>query len=477
MATLVFVLGHAAVRDLTFAGPYAGYVPGDQLRYLGWIREAGLHLLIADPYRAGAPHDYLQPMFLISGLLWRAGLSIQAAYLIWTPVALGVLVWGYARYAGRFLRGGERAAALALGLLFLSPLVPLFDYGGIVDSNGAYYLINVGSHGVAYWQAWGYLPDVIALGLMALILADLDTLLSASALSRRVIWTAAGGLVVAWLHPWGGIELAAIAAALVAVRRLPPGSTAIAIVGLATSLPLIYYAILAGTDPAWSLSQLQGAGNEPLLWPLVFTYGPLLLPALLVARIPRTPREQVLVLWPVAALLLYLVLGEDARTPALEGVSLPLAILAVRGWRRLHAARWVSVAALFLAMVPGAFYSAHTFRDTYHDREVPFALAPGEQSAVDSLEHTAGNVLATPYLAPALPALAGVLDGRSIAGANAFFAGQLDQAQIRRLIAAQRIRFVISDCLPGRADLSTALGPLGFRTERYGCARIYARVA
>ena len=49
MATLAFVLGHAAVRGLTFAGPYAEYVPGDQLRYLSWIREAGLHLLIADP--------------------------------------------------------------------------------------------------------------------------------------------------------------------------------------------------------------------------------------------------------------------------------------------------------------------------------------------------------------------------------------------------------------------------------------------
>jgi hypothetical protein len=36
---------------------------------------------------------------------------------------------------------------------------------------------------------------------------------------------------------------------------------------------------------------------------------------------------------------------------------------------------------------------------------------------------------------------------------------------------------VISDCLPGRADLSRLLRPLGFRTRSYGCARIYASAA
>src|SRR2546423_733765 len=141
VASLGFVLIHAAVGGLTFAGPTAVYFPADQLHYLAWIREAGRHGLIANPYQAGAAQLYLQPLFLISGLLWRAGLSVQAAYLVWTPLALIVLVWGYGRYTARFLAGGERGAALALALLFLSPLVPALDYGGIVDANGAYHLV------------------------------------------------------------------------------------------------------------------------------------------------------------------------------------------------------------------------------------------------------------------------------------------------------------------------------------------------
>ena len=40
---------------------------------------------------------------------------------------------------------------------------------------------------------------------------------------------------------------------------------------------------------------------------------------------------------------------------------------------------------------------------------------------------------------------------------------------------AQQIRIVISDCLPGRVNLSPVLGPLGFRRRVYGCAQIYQR--
>ena len=44
-------------------------------------------------------------MYAISGLLWRLGLSIQLAYLVWAPVALLVLFLGSAAYVRRFLAG------------------------------------------------------------------------------------------------------------------------------------------------------------------------------------------------------------------------------------------------------------------------------------------------------------------------------------------------------------------------------------
>jgi hypothetical protein len=470
LATLVFVLVHSAIHGLHFAGPYAAYFAGDQLRYLAWIRDAGLHGLIADPFHAGASHVYLQPVFLISGLLWRAGLSIQLAYLLWTPVALGVLIWGYAAFTGRFLEGRERVAALALALLFLSPLVPLFDYAGILNANGAYRSVVAAGHGAAYWQAWGLLPTVIALGLMPVfVLGVLEPAPTRPALIR----TALAGLLVAWLHPWGGLELLLIAVGLLVIRRQRSDLRRLALAGAASGLPLIYYAALAFVDPAWSLSDLRDGTSGPT-WPLLVGYLPLLLVAVPALRRPAREHEQVLLLWLGAVVVTYLVFW-GSRYAALEGVSVPLSVLAVKGFRKLRVGRAWAWAAVALAIVPGAFYSAHTFRDLFHSHAFPFALSGGEQRAVDSLRGDTGTVLATRYLAGALPGLAGLLDGQVRSATDLLFDGRLTPAATLRVVRGNGITSVVTDCLPGRADFSRLLAPLGFVTERYGCARVYRR--
>lgn len=462
LATLVFILVWCAATGRTFTGVYAGLFGGDQFRYLAWIRQAGLHGLIADPYRAGAPHVYLQPVFLLSGLLWRAGLSVQLAYLLWTPVALGALLWGFWRFVREFLSSErERAAALALALLFFSPLTPLFDYGRIVNANGANYLVVAAGHTAPYWQAWGFLPTVLALGLMPVcLLAALDA-------RRRPAPAAVAGLLVAWLHPWGGIELVMMLLALLALR--PALRRRLVVVGVATALPLAYYAVLAGLDSAWSLSLLREGVSGPV-WPLVFTLGPLLALASLGIRSRGTA---LLWLWLLAALLAFLALP-GSRDAALEGLSLPMAILAVGGWRRFSAPPWVACAALLLAIGPGAFYSAHTFRDLFRSHDFAFGLRPGEQAAVDAIGGLRGNVLATGYLAGVLPAVSGISGDRVVAGANGLFAGQLP-AQLRSLVSADRIEAIVSDCLGGRRDLEPQLANPGFVRERFGCAAVYRR--
>lgn len=486
LATLTYVLVRSAIHGLTFAGPYGALFPVDQLRYLAWIRNAGHHLLIADPYRAEASHVYLHPLFLLSGLLWRAGMSIQLAYLVWTPVALAVVVWGFARYAGQFFVGRERAAAMLLGLLFFSPLVPLLDWGGIVNRNGANELVISAGHGALYWQAWGYLPTVIALGLMPLFLIAVERALDAGRAGVRhgaraaagpLTATALVGLLVSWLHPWGGIELVLIVAALLVLRRFPPGWLGLVGASTVAGLPLVYYLLLASRDGAWSLSSLRASGVAATWWPLPLSFGPLLLFMLPAARRPRSVREQLLVLWPLAASVVYVALDSNSRGAALEGVALPLSILAVRGWRELSLSRGVALAALTLAAVPGAAYSAATFHDELGDRSAPYALAPGEEAAVDALKHIPGRVLATPYLSLALPALAGRSSGdpASDAGLDDVFDGRVGRAVIQRVIATRRVSVVISDCLPGRVELAGALRPLGFREQRYGCARMYRR--
>jgi hypothetical protein len=470
LATLVFVLVHSAIHGLHFAGPYAPYFAGDQLRYLAWIRDAGLHGLIADPFHAGASHLYLQPLFLISGLLWRAGLSVQLAYLLWTPVALGTLIWGYLSFTSRFLRGRECAAALALALLFLSPLVPLFDYGGIVNANGAYRSVVAAGHGAAYWQAWGFLPTVLALGLMPVfVLGVLETDATRPALIR----TALAGLVVAWLHPWGGLELVVIAVGLLVIRPRGSASARPALAGAAAASPLIYYAALAVVGPAWSLSDLRGGTTGPA-WPLLVGYLPLVLVALPALLRPVEKSGRVLLLWLGAVVVTYFAFW-GSRYAALEGVSLPLSVLAVKGWRELRLARAWSWVAVLLAIVPGAFYSAHTFRDLFYSHDLPFALSGGEQRAVDSLGGETGNVLSTRYLAEALPGLGGLLDGQVRPATELLFAGRLAPAATIRVVREDRVTSVVSDCLPGRADLSRVLAPLGFVTTRYGCARVYRR--
>jgi hypothetical protein len=470
LATLAFVLAHSAVHGLHFAGPYAAYFGGDQLRYLAWIRDAGLHGLIADPFHAGAPHVYLQPMFLISGLLWRAGLSIQLAYLMWTPVALVALIWGYASFAGRFLEGRERAAALALALLFLSPLVPLFDYSGVLNANGVYRSVVAAGHGAAYWQAWGFLPTVIALGLMPVFVLGV---LEPDPTRPALIRTALAGFLVAWLHPWGGLELVLIAVGLLVIRRRRAESRSLALAGATAALPLIYYAALAFADPAWSLSDLRDGTSGPA-WPLLVGYLPLLLVAAPALRRPVREYDRVLLLWLGAVVVTYLAFW-GSRYAALEGAGVPLSVLAVKGFRKLRLGRAWAWAAVALAIVPGAFYSAHTFRDLFYSNDFPFALSGGEQRAVDSLRRDKGKVLATRYLAVAMPGLSGLLDGQVRSASDFLFDGRITPSATQRVIRRNGITSVVTDCLPGRADLLGVLAPLGFVADRYGCARVYRR--
>ena len=471
LATLVFVLAWCAAKGLTFNGPYAGLFAGDQLRYLAWIREAGLHGLIADPYRAGAAHVYLNPVFLVSGLLWRAGLSIQLSYLIWTPVALAVLIWGYARFVARFAAGRERAAALALSLFYFSPLVPLMDYGSIVDANGSNYLVIAAGHGAPYWQAWGFLPTTIALGLMPVCVLGWEALVDGVGTRRQVATTTVSGLIVAWLHPWGGIELLLVLAGLLAIRRTPLRGHPLVLCGLAIAAPLIYYAILAGANAAWSLSLLRTGTTDPN-WPLLATYAPIAAVGALAIRRPRTAAGQSLGLWLIAVAITYLVLP-NSRDAALEGVSLPLSILAVSGWRRLHLPSGFAWAALFLAIVPGAAYSADTFRDLFRSHDVAFALSGGEQRAAQSLSGTHGQVLATPYLAGALPAVTGI-PGWQVA-TDTQLSGDARYGDVAQMVADAHAQTVILDCLSHYDDVDSALARLGFGAQRFGCARVYRR--
>jgi hypothetical protein len=210
------------------------------------------------------------------------------------------------------------------------------------------------------------------------------------------------------------------------------------------------------------------------MWPLLVAFGPLVLASLPALRRPRSVGEQILGLWLLAVAVSYLIFP-GSRDAAFEGVSLPLAILAVKGWQRRKFPASLAWVVILLAIVPGAFYSAHTFRDIFRSHDYAFALSRGEQRLVDALRDVRSNVLATSYLARALPGLTGLLNGQVSAGSDQFFGGRETPQAAERLINRGRISLVAVDCLRGRAELSTVLHPLGFTEQRYGCARLYLR--
>jgi hypothetical protein len=492
IAPIVAFLTLAAVRGRVWGGAWAAMGGADQYRYLAWIRDAGHHILVAKQFGFGAAdHLYLHPMFLLSGLAWRAGAGLQVAYLLWLPPALAVLLGGYAAYAIRTLEAGwGRLVALALALGFVTPLLPALDWGDLVDSATANHLVVAAGASVPYWQAWGYLPTTLALGAMPLCVLALERTLAPDVRDRRRATAAAAlaGLAVAWLFPWGGLTLLLLVAGVAAWERPARRTLPLLAVALALAAPLAYYWALRRVDAAWALGSLQ-ANYDPMrpLWVLLATLGPLALPGVLAIRRPRDAGDRLLLLWPPAALATYFLLDRSGNLDALASIGLPLAVLAVRGWRRLLLPNVAAAGLVVLAVVPGMGYMAQTFRDFARSKAVPYTLRPGEADALGYLERTGPDrVLSSPYIGNAVPALAGdrtwaafhaldpALNVPALQAAD-LFAGRMSPAAARALVVSTGATALLSDCA-SRARLAAVVGPLGFHARRFGCATVYRRV-
>ena len=133
---LVLMLVHASQTHTTFTGADGligadGVLGADQLQYLAWARDAGAHGLASDLFTlAPSGHVYLEPLFTITGALWRLGLSLQLAYLVWKPLAIVALFVAAVLWARRFFgaRLGSRTAVVVLALFLFTPLAALFSW-------------------------------------------------------------------------------------------------------------------------------------------------------------------------------------------------------------------------------------------------------------------------------------------------------------------------------------------------------------
>ncbi len=480
-------------------GPFIG----DQMQYLGWINDAAHHLLIGNPFQSiGTTGYYLHPGLAISGGLVRLGLSSSAAYLVWKPVAVIVLFAAVRFYVRRLVLGiAARRAALVLALFYLSPLSLLSDANWLSVGDR----LALQAIGTEMWPGlylWGYPFTALSVAAIPLVLLaygrDRET-------GRIRPWAPLGGLICAWLQPWQGATL--LAALFVSEmflwhrhRRFLPDL--LVVTCGATAAPLAYYSLLSRFDPTWALSGHVNLVTFPWL-PLVVIMAPLSIFGVLAYLQPSVDFQDVaLRMWPIVAIFIYALISIShvGTFPlhSLQGLSIPVAVLAVTGARRLRTGRLsrsmrvlrpaLAIVAVGVMILPAGVHeldSATALGNPVFGAQQPFFITASEQEALGDLRHNPlpGSVLAPVYLGQTIPAETGRqtwvgirswtphFDRRTVL-AGELFSGTLDRTAARGLVRSSDARFLLSDCAH-RIDLRGLLGPALATVRNVGCATLY----
>lgn len=487
LAPVLYLLYRAGANGQTLTGA-VGTFAGDQLQYLSWVRSAGEHVLAANGFDlAPARHDYLQPVFLLSGGLWRLGVGVGLAYLAWLPVAVGTLFLGVRAYCRRMLGGGAAGlCALALALFFVTPVQPIAGWLGARWSG----LGTASGELAATGALYGYFPAAIAAGLVPLVLLGCERLVEAAREGRRapsslLLGTSLAGAVAAWLHPWQGETLLLIIVALAALGRFSRPYRRLTVVAVVTATPLLYYIALSRLDSSWRLGETQSSAAQPGLGVVLLALAPLLAPAAAGFRSwADGVARRILLLWPLASVAVFLI-SPGYAAHALRGMALPLSVAAVAGWHCLRLPRrtWIAAAAIALYTIPGLVYAGSLFRDVASADPQAMLLSSDERSALGAIERSApGGVLASARLATAVPAFTGHRTWYGHPGwtpdypsryalAARLLGGRLGPARTRALARAVGASYWLSDCQP--RDLRPLLGPLLRSERRFGCVVVY----
>jgi hypothetical protein len=506
---LVLLLVHAAALHARFTGADGligadGVLGADQLQYLAWTRDASAHGgLVSDLFSfAGGGHVYLQPMFALSAALYRLGLSLPLAYLLWKPVAVVALFAAAVAWARRMFgpRIGPRTATVALALFLYVPLTALFSWTTLGDGPFRFQLYLLGSELLAAGKLWGYMASALGLALVPAALLATERALDPGAPARPgrgssprrgggvapapLLLAAAASLLASWLHPWQGITLIVIFAGLAVWSRLRH-AVALAVPAVGAALPLAYYYILSHHNAAWHLASHYEVIPRVSALALLAGFGPLaLIAALGVHRPGGVLIERALLLWIGACFVTYF--ANDAfATHAFQGLSFPWAVLAVRGWSRLRLPAVLGALAVGLLTVPGLAYDGRKMVRTADSHVVQYYLTPGDAVALDWVENHGppGGVLAPTPFAAVIPAQT----GRAVWAGHGYwsrdypeqarevdrlFGGRMRPPVARRFVAGTGAAILVSDC-GHRADLTRALRPLLGSVHQFGCARVY----
>ncbi|HET6871173.1 MAG TPA: hypothetical protein VFH80_34995 [Solirubrobacteraceae bacterium] len=482
---LAIDLGRVVFDGATWTGTDGVYIV-DQMQYLAWIKDASNHFLVSNLFVLhSTPADYFQPAVVISGGLTALGVSAWLALLLWKPVAVLAFFFAVRAYAQRSVAGvWPRRTVLVLTLFFGSFTLVYGQWSVLGDLFPGF-------------LTWGYVFGLMALAAMVWALVTYE---DARTTGRRLWLPGLLGGLASLLHPWNGELLMALVVAaelvMLAGRRYGREQirlTAATLIG--TGVPLLYYAILGKADIDWKLAQLASK-HAFSFWSIALACAPLLLPALVAySRRPTTFLAAATRTWPMGAFAIFLLSGTSlGATPlhAFQGITVPLAVLAVEGfqmlgWSRLR--RPVLIGAVLVALF--------TIPTTIKELSVAHSLAAptrgnanfiqhDERSALDYLAHNkeAGSVITQPYLGAAVPGRTGRrtyvgnclwsepnCPGRATTS-RALFNGSLTPVQARSFVRASGARFLLADCTT-KADMRKLLGPLIRSEHGFGCAAVY----
>src|SRR5690242_2956168 len=482
---LAIDLGRVVFDGATWTGTDGVYIV-DQMQYLAWIKDASHHFLVSNLFVLhSTPADYFQPAVVISGGLTALGMAPWLALLLWKPVAVLAFFFAVWAYAARSVTGlWPRRAVLVLALFFGSVTLVYGQWSVLGDLFPGF-------------LTWGYVFGLMALAAMVWALVTYE---DARTTGRRLWLPGLLGGLASLLHPWNGELLMALVVAaelvMLAARRYGREHvrlTAATLIG--TGVPLVYYAILGKADIDWKLAQLASK-HAFSFWSIALACVPLVLPALVAySRRPTTFLAAATRTWPLGAFAIFLLSGTSlGATPlhAFQGITVPLAVLAVEGfqmlgWSRLR--RPVLIGAVLVALF--------TIPATVKELSVAHSLAAptrgnanfiqhDERSALDYLAHNKepGSVMTQPYLGAAVPGRTGRrtyvgnclwsepnCEGRATTS-RALFNGALTPSAARSFVRASGAKFLLADCTT-KADMRKLLGPLIRSAHGFGCAAVY----
>jgi hypothetical protein len=473
---------YAAAHGGRATGVFSSLIPEDQLQYFAWIRESGDHGAISNLFDNAPPHHvFVLPPFLLSGVLWRMGLPLPVAYHVWTVVGAIVLVASVSAFMRRSFAPRDARFATVLAVALGAPVALFETWLNLTSSQGgdrllAYILAPVSA-------LWGYVPRLLATALMPAFFLIVTAVLGTGT-RQRAWWAAALGAAVSWLHPWQGVVLLLVLTGLIVWARAPQLLTRAAIPSAGIVAPLLYYAALRHEYPEW-----QHASTNPEYVnaaDLALVLGPFVVVAALGVRRPGADiHERIVLLWPIATAITAIA-PTGGRFEVFAGLSIPLGVLCVRGWRRLRAPQWVTAAVVGIVLASAVVPLVADATRPVRNRSGALWLHDGDQQAIQYLADasTHGAFLADSRIAAATVAFSGRRTWAAHASwspqyadravlTNDLVAGRLPRRTAEAVISASRARFVFRDC-GGAWTHRLALPPAQLAAEhRFGCAVVF----